>query len=128
MNRKAIIFGVKGTKLSFEEKIFFKEKKPWGIILFSRNILSLMQLKELVNEIKNIFHDKKYPILIDQEGGRVSRLDKIINFDLFSQEHFGKLYINSKNDFFNFYRVYVDTVSYILKYVGIIFNTLPVLN
>ena len=27
---------------------------------------------------------KKYPILIDEEGGSVSRLNKIINFDLFS--------------------------------------------
>ncbi len=32
MNRKAIIFGVKGYKLSNKEKIFLKKSKPWGII------------------------------------------------------------------------------------------------
>ena len=38
MNRKAIIFGIKKYRLSNSEKILFKKAKPWGIILFSRNI------------------------------------------------------------------------------------------
>ena len=75
MNRSAIIFGVKGYKLTNKERVFFKKARPWGIILFSRNIENLKQLKILVKQIKIIFNDKKYPILIDQEGGIVSRLD-----------------------------------------------------
>ena len=43
MNRKAIIFGIKGHKLSSFEKKFFKKNKPWGIILFSRNIKNILQ-------------------------------------------------------------------------------------
>ena len=80
MNRKAIIFGIKGYKLSKNEKLLFNKFKPWGIILFSRNIKSIAQTKSLTNSIKNLFNDKKYPILIDQEGGKVSRLNKIIDF------------------------------------------------
>ena len=52
MNRKAVIFGIKGHKLSRNEKSFFKKTKPWGIILFSRNIKDIHQLKELVDDIK----------------------------------------------------------------------------
>ena len=74
MNRKAVIFGIRGHKLSRNEKSFFKKVKPWGIILFSRNIKNIHQLKDLVNDIKNIHKDKKYPVLIDQEGGKISRL------------------------------------------------------
>ena len=48
MNRKAIIFGIKGTKLTVEEKYLLKTEKPWGIILFSRNIKNLFQLKFLI--------------------------------------------------------------------------------
>ena len=80
MNRKAIIFGIKGFKISTEERYLLKNAKPWGIILFSRNVENLFQLKSLVSDIKNIFKDKKYPILIDQEGGEVSRLNKILDF------------------------------------------------
>ena len=88
MNRKAVIFGIKGMKLTPEERILLKETKPWGIILFSRNIENFEQLRKLIREIKITMQDTKYPILIDQEGGRVSRLNKIIDFSLFSQAFF----------------------------------------
>ena len=41
MNRKAIICGIKGSKLTTEEKNFLKNEKPWGVILFSRNIKNI---------------------------------------------------------------------------------------
>ena len=52
MNRKAIIVGIKKEKLTVDEKIFLKKEKPWGVILFSRNIKNLDQLKLLVKSIK----------------------------------------------------------------------------
>ena len=45
MRRKAIIFGIRGTKLTAEERYLLKTEMPWGIILFSRNIKNLFQLK-----------------------------------------------------------------------------------
>ena len=80
MIRKAIIFGIRGTQLTAEERNLLKTEKPWGIILFSRNIKNLLQLKFLINDIKKSIKDNHYPILIDQEGGKVSRLNKIIDF------------------------------------------------
>ena len=97
MYRKAVIFGIRSTKLSVDEKSFLIKQKPWGIILFSRNIKNLKQLKFLINDIKKIFRDSNYPIIIDQEGGRVSRLNKIIDFSLFSQGYFEALYKDDKN-------------------------------
>ena len=128
MNRKAIIFGIKGTKLSINEKKFFKKTKPWGIILFSRNVESISQLQNLTNQIKSIFNDKKYPILIDQEGGSVCRLNKIIDLSLFSSDYFGKLFKKDKKLFSNYYKIYIDTLSEIFKKTGININTVPVLD
>ena len=128
MNRKAIIFGIKGHKLLSKEKHFLKKTKPWGIIIFSRNIKDLKQLKKLTNSIKKIFKDKKYPILIDQEGGKVSRLNKIINLSYFSQDFFCKLYKKDKKLFFIFYEIYINKVCEILNKVGININTTPVLD
>ena len=128
MHRKAIIFGIKGTKLNNEEKYLLKMEKPWGIILFSRNIKDLFQLKYLIKDIKSCIKDKNYPILIDQEGGKVSRLNKIVDLTLFSQDYFGKLYKRDKKVSTYFYRIYIDKVCDILKKVGININTVPVLD
>jgi len=128
MNRKAVIFGVKGYRLTNQEKHLLKKVKPWGIILFSRNIKNIPQLKVLVNDIKKILSDKNYPVLIDQEGGRVSRLNKIINLNLFSQDFFGRLYERDKKLFYRVYKIYINKVCDILKKVGININTVPVLD
>ena len=44
-NRKAFITGIKSLKLSIDEKKFLKKHKPWGVILFLRNIKSIKQAK-----------------------------------------------------------------------------------
>ena len=103
MKRKAVIFGIKGTKLTSEERSFLKDIKPWGIILFSRNIKNFNQVKSLTTEIKYTLKDKNYPIIIDEEGGRVSRLGKILNLGFFSQSLFGKLYELDKKNFYNYW-------------------------
>ncbi len=69
-----LICGISGEKLTTEEIKFFKDYKPWGIILFERNCINKDNLKNLTKELKEINH-QNIPILIDQEGGRVSRLN-----------------------------------------------------
>ena len=64
MNRKAVIFGIKGYRLTKNEKCLFRKEKPWGVILFERNIKNILQLKLLIDDIKKILNDKKYPVLI----------------------------------------------------------------
>ena len=95
-NRRSFITGIKSTILTDREKSFIKKYKPWGVILFSRNIKSLKQTKKLTDQIKKIFNDNNYPILIDQEGGRVNRLKNFFNTDSLTGELFGKLYLKDK--------------------------------
>jgi len=128
MDRKAVIFGIKGLKLNYEEIKFLKKSKPWGIILFSRNIKSLLQLRNLTSSIKKIFNDQNYPILIDQEGGRVSRLNKIFDLSMFPQYYFGNLYKKDFKYFKNYYKIYINGVSDLIKSAGININTAPVLD
>ena len=127
-NRKAFIVGLKSYKLSNSEKIFLKKHKPWGVILFSRNIKSINQTKNLTDNIKKIFKDKNYPILIDQEGGRVNRLNRIISFDNLTSEYFGGLYEKNRKNFTIFYKLFVDKTSYLLKLIGSNINTVPILD
>ena len=127
-NRRSFITGIKSTTLSGKEKRFLQQYKPWGVILFSRNIVSLKQSKKLTDHIKKIFKDKNYPILIDQEGGRVNRLKKIFNADPLTGEFFGKLYLNDKKKFYNNYKIFIKQTSILLKSIGVNINTLPVLD
>ncbi|MDA9598330.1 glycoside hydrolase family 3 protein [Candidatus Pelagibacter sp.] len=126
--RRAFIVGLKSHKLSNKEKIFLKKNKPWGVILFSRNIKTIKQTKTLTENIKKIFRDKKYPILIDQEGGRVNRLNKIISFDNLTSEYFGNLFQKNINQLNILYRLFVDQTSHLLKMIGVNINTVPVLD
>ena len=128
MNKKAIIFGIKGYKLSKKERNFLRKTKPWGIILFSRNVKNISQLKKLTDDIKSIFYQKNYPIIMDVEGWKVSRLNKIIDLSIYSQSYFEKLYLKNKKLFLVYYKVYIDSVSNILKSVGVNINAAPVLD
>jgi len=127
-NRRSFITGIKSISLSVKEKNFLQQYKPWGVILFSRNIKSLKQTKKLTDQIKKIFKDKNYPILIDQEGGRVNRLKNFSNTDLFTGEYFGKLYSEDKKKFYSYYKIFIKQTSSLLKSIGVNINTLPVLD
>ena len=127
-SRKSFIVGVKSTKLSLKEKNFLKKYKPWGVILFTRNIKNIKQTSKLTSSIRGIFKDKKYPILIDQEGGRVNRLKNIISIDNLTSEFFGNTYIKNNNEFKFFYKLFIDKTSYLLKLIGVNINTSPVLD
>ncbi len=125
---RSFICGIKGTKLSKNEIIFLKKYKPWGVILFSRNIKSIEQTKLLTKSIKTLFKNKKFPILIDEEGGKVSRLSKFIDNSNFTAEFFGNLFLKDKKKFNYFYKIYIDQISYLLNLLGININTVPVLD
>ena len=123
--RKAFICGIKGKKLSQKEILFLKKYKPWGIILFSRNIHSIKQTQRLTNQIKILFKDRKYPILVDEEGGRVSRLRNFIDNSKFSAEYFGTLFKKDKKKFKIYFNIYIKQFSYLLNLLGININTVP---
>ena len=128
MNRKSIILSIKGLKLSKEEYSLIQNEKPWGIILFKRNIKNINQLKSLTSEIKKPMNDSLYPILIDEEGGRVSRLSNIFDTKKFAQYFFGNLFEKNKQIGENNYKEYLYLICKILNNTGININTIPVLD
>ena len=69
-----VIFGLEGLSLTRTERDFFKETRPFGFILFGRNIADRQQLQRLTSELRAVTGNDQLPILIDQEGGRVARL------------------------------------------------------
>tara|TARA_Y100000992_G_scaffold301140_1_gene271317 strand:+ start:808 stop:1755 length:948 start_codon:yes stop_codon:yes gene_type:complete len=127
-NRRSFIIGVKSTSLSLKEISFLKKYKPWGVILFSRNIKNIKQAKNLTSSIRKIFNDNNYPILIDQEGGQVNRLKKLISFENLTSEFFGKKYISNYREFKFFFKLFIDKTSHLLKLIGVNINTSPVLD
>jgi len=72
--RSRAIYGCAGTTLSAAERDFFRETRPWGFILFARNISDPAQVTALVDQLREAVDDGLAPVLIDQEGGRVARL------------------------------------------------------
>ncbi|MHC4053217.1 beta-N-acetylhexosaminidase [Bradyrhizobium sp. 25ACV] len=74
MSTRAFITGVSGTELTAVEREFIRDQRPWGFILFKRNVATPAQVAALVAELRTAAGATDAPVLIDQEGGRVQRL------------------------------------------------------
>ncbi len=71
---KPVIFGLSGPSLTDDERAFFKEAEPLGYILFKRNCVDPAQMRALTDDLRSLSGRADLPILIDQEGGRVARM------------------------------------------------------
>ena len=71
---KAVILGCAGKSLSEDEKHFYRDERPWGFILFARNIGEPNEIADLVASLRDSVGRPDAPVFIDQEGGRVQRL------------------------------------------------------
>jgi beta-N-acetylhexosaminidase len=71
---KPVIFGLSGPTLTDDERAFFREAAPLGYILFKRNCESPEQMRALTDDLRSLHGRDDLPILIDQEGGRVARM------------------------------------------------------
>src|SRR3954451_20217607 len=74
MTSRAFITGVSGLELTDAEREFVRAERPWGFILFKRNVDAPAQVARLVGELRDCVENPEAPVLIDQEGGRVQRL------------------------------------------------------
>jgi beta-N-acetylhexosaminidase len=74
MSTRAFITGISGPQLTADERAFLRAERPWGFILFKRNIETPAQVSALVKELRAAIGEADAPVLIDQEGGRVARL------------------------------------------------------
>ena len=124
----AAIYGCGGHRLTAEEKAFFSDARPWGFILFRRNVDSPDQLRALTDELRDcIGGDANTPILIDQEGGRVQRM---------GPPHWpkyppGEAYLKAVNDPLSareLVRLGARLMAHDLKAVGINVDCVPVLD
>jgi beta-N-acetylhexosaminidase len=92
MSHLAAIFGCAGKRLTAEEKAFFAEVRPWGFILFARNVESAGQVRTLNEELRAAAGDPNALVFVDQEGGRVQRLKPPLARLRRPAEAFGALY------------------------------------
>lgn len=74
MSVRAAILGCEGLKLAARERAFFADARPWGFILFKRNIDTPDQVRALTESLREAVGRPDAPVLVDQEGGRVQRL------------------------------------------------------
>jgi beta-N-acetylhexosaminidase len=74
VSASAAILGCSGPTLTAEEAAFFRRAQPWGFILFGRNVEAPDQVRRLVDSLRETVGRADAPVLIDQEGGRVTRL------------------------------------------------------
>lgn len=123
-----IIVGCESTQLTVNELALFKEMQPLGLILFSRNIDDPEQIKKLTSEVKNALGRDDMLILIDQEGGRVSRLPSLHWRVPPPPTRFSNLYENSielgkRSCFTNAYLTGLE-----LKQLGINVNCAPMID
>lgn len=72
---RVFMLGFLGTSLDKDTAQFLTRINPGGVILFSRNFVSVAQLKYLIGQIKELF-DQRILIAIDHEGGRIIRFDQ----------------------------------------------------
>ncbi|MBC01536.1 MAG: beta-N-acetylhexosaminidase [Rhodobacteraceae bacterium] len=93
---KAFITGCSGTRLSADERRLFDDERPWGLILFARNIRDAQQIRDLVADFRYVVGNPDAPVLIDQEGGRVRRLRPPLVQDYPPGAVYGKLHAGER--------------------------------
>lgn len=89
---KAMILGCAGTRLTADEEAFLAAERPWGLILFARNIGEAAEIADLTERFRQIVDRNDAPVFIDQEGGRVQRIRAPIAPDYPSGALLGALY------------------------------------
>ena len=125
---KPVVFGMSGLKLTADEKAFFKDSDPAGYIIFGRNVESKAQLRALTDELRVLHGRDDVAILIDQEGGRVARMQEPVWPKFPPGEVFDKLYDIAPATAIEAARLNAQAIAESLREVGITVNCLPLLD
>lgn len=124
----ASIFGLTGPALTASETAFFRETDPAGYILFGRNIADRDQLRALTDSLRNLHGRDDLAILIDQEGGRVSRMQPPVWPGFPAGEAFARLYQVAPMSAIEAARSNAKAIALTLAEVGITVDCLPLLD
>ena len=92
MSSRACILGCSGPVLTEEERAFFRTVRPWGFILFARNVKNVDQTRALIDALRECAGDEGALVFIDQEGGRVQRARPPLAANRPPAARFGALY------------------------------------
>ena len=95
---KSFISGCKGLSLTADEKAFFRSERPWGFILFGRNIGEPEQIRDLCAAMRDTVGRPDAPVFIDQEGGRVQRIRAPIAPSYPPGSAIGAIYQNDRDE------------------------------
>jgi beta-N-acetylhexosaminidase len=125
---QAAIYGLSGPELTEKERDFFREADPAGYILFKRNCCGMEQLRSLNESLRALSGRPDVPILIDQEGGRVARMQPPEWPAFPKAEAFADLYSLAPSSAIEATRVNARALALMLRAVGINVNCLPLLD
>jgi beta-N-acetylhexosaminidase len=125
---QAAIYGLSGSELTEKERDFFLDADPAGYILFKRNCLYGEQLRRLNEELRDLSGRPDLPILIDQEGGRVARMQPPAWPAFPRAEAFAALYDLAPSSAIEATRVNARAIALTLRQAGINVNCLPLLD
>ena len=125
---KPVIFGLAGLTLSAEERAFFREAEPAGYILFKRNIATRDQVRALTDSLRALAGRDDLAILIDQEGGRVARMQPPEWPAFPAGPAFDALYQIAPASAIEAARVNAQAIALTLSEVGITVDCLPLLD
>ena len=125
---QAAIYGLSGPELTAEERAFFRDADAAGYILFKRNCADQAQLLRLTDALRDFSGRDQLPILIDQEGGRVTRMKPPEWPSFPAAEVFARLYLAAPSSAIEAARSNARAIALTLKSAGINVNCLPLLD
>lgn len=125
---KPVIFGLSGPELTADERDFFREADPLGYILFKRNCVDRAQMRSLTDSLRDLSGRDDVPILIDQEGGRVARMQPPEWPAFPAGPVFDKLYDLAPSSAIEAVRANGQALALMLAEVGVNVNCAPLLD
>ncbi|WP_306118339.1 MULTISPECIES: beta-N-acetylhexosaminidase [unclassified Roseitalea] len=125
---KAMILGCAGTRLTREEAALYADQRPWGLILFARNIGQAGEIADLTARFRDLVGRPDAPVLIDQEGGRVQRIRAPIAPDYPAGATLGAVYARDGEAGLDAARLMGRLLASDLAPLGINVDCLPVLD
>ncbi len=125
---RAFICGCAGAALSADERAFIERYRPWGLILFRRNVENVQQITDLTYQFREIVGRPDAPVLIDQEGGRVQRMTAPVWPKYPSATAYGRLLKLSLEERLRLARLGARRMAEDLRPVGVTVDCLPVLD
>ncbi|MDX3901370.1 MAG: beta-N-acetylhexosaminidase [Sphingobium sp.] len=125
---KPVIFGLSGESLTPDERAFFAEAQPAGYILFRRNIVDRAQVRALTDDLRGLHGRDDLLIMIDQEGGRVARMQAPVWPAFPPGAVFDRLYDIAPSSAIAAARANAQAIALTLSEVGITVDALPLLD